>query len=125
MFVTDALRAKAMTLWEFFIAIDCDDNGSLSPSEFYGALKWLQMPELTVEDTADFIDSIDINRDGLVSYAEYMDMLAPWDPRENASDHEAVAEEGAVEALLALTVRPTFLNCDVGNKSNDYYQAIV
>ena len=40
---TEAVRAKGLTLWEAFTAIDCDNNGMLSPSEVYGALVWLQV----------------------------------------------------------------------------------
>lgn len=61
-FVVESLKARKLTLWGAFTAIDYDSNGMLSPSEFYGALVWLQMPQLTVEDVADFIDSVDANR---------------------------------------------------------------
>jgi len=37
----------------------------------------MQVPDLTAEDVADFIEAIDINRDGLVDYKEYMAMLQP------------------------------------------------
>jgi Ca2+-binding EF-hand superfamily protein len=86
-FVVEALKARDITLWEAFTAFDSDSNGVLSPSEFYGALKWLevrtpfppcivkwghigfpsQVPALTADDVADFIEAIDTNRDGLVS----------------------------------------------------------
>ncbi len=43
MFVVEALKARDITLWEAFTALDSDSNGVLSPSEFYGALKWLEV----------------------------------------------------------------------------------
>jgi hypothetical protein len=49
-YVTEALKARGLTLWEAFTAIDYDNNGVLSGSELYGALVWLQVPNLTADD---------------------------------------------------------------------------
>lgn len=65
-FFREALKAKNLTLWEAFTAFDYDNTGMLSPSEFYGALVWLGVPDLTAEDVADFIEAADKNRDGIV-----------------------------------------------------------
>ena len=49
--------------------------GILSPSEWYGALMWLEVPGLTADDVADFIEAVDKNRDGLVRlYIRLMSM---------------------------------------------------
>jgi hypothetical protein len=76
LFVIEALKARNLTLWEAFTAFDYDNNGMLSPSEFYGALVWLGVPGLTAEDVVDFLEAVDKNRDGMIDYKEYMDMLA-------------------------------------------------
>lgn len=65
-FFREALKAKNLTLWEAFTAFDYDNSGMLTPSEFYGALVWLGVPDLTAEDVADFIEAADKNRDGIV-----------------------------------------------------------
>lgn len=75
-FVVEALKARNITLWEAFSAFDYDNNGILSPSEFYGALRWLNFPRLSAEDVADFIEAADKNRDGMIDYKEYIDMLS-------------------------------------------------
>lgn len=73
----EALKARNLSLWEAFTAFDNDNNGLLSPAEFYGALLWLQVPNLTAEDVVDFLEAADTNRDGVVDYKEYVDMIAP------------------------------------------------
>jgi Ca2+-binding EF-hand superfamily protein len=67
-FVIEALKSRNLTSWEAFTAFDADNNGILSPAEFYGALVWLGVPDLTAEDVADFIEAADTNRDGIVDY---------------------------------------------------------
>eukprot|EP01038_Epipyxis_sp_PR26KG_P004031 gene4031-5768_t len=85
-FIIEALKARNLTLWEAFTAIDYDNNGILSPSEFYGALVWLGVPDLTAEDVVDFIEAADKNRDGMVDYREYMDMLSSPEDRNEEED---------------------------------------
>lgn len=55
-FVREALGQRSLKLWEAFMAFDSDDNGLLGPAELYGALKWLEMPDLTPEDVVDFLE---------------------------------------------------------------------
>ena len=98
MFIIEALKARNLTLWEAFSAFDYDNNGILAPSEFYGALRWLGVPNLTAEDVVDFIEAADTNNDGMVDYKEYMDMLSfAEDPTEES------AEEKGNEATDAAT----------------------
>ena len=56
-FFVEALKAKNLTLWEGFTKFDADNNGILSPAEFYGALRWLGVPDLTAEDVLDLLVS--------------------------------------------------------------------
>jgi thiol-disulfide isomerase/thioredoxin len=74
-YINEALKAKNLTLWEAFTAIDSDNNGILSPSEVFGALRWLQAPNITADDVVDFIEAADKNRDGMLDYREYIDIL--------------------------------------------------
>ena len=76
-FVREALKAKKLSLWEAFTAFDNDNNGLLSPAEFYGALIWLKVPDLTTDDVVDFLEAADTNRDGVIDYKEYVDMINP------------------------------------------------
>lgn len=75
MFVLEALKARGLTTWEGFTAFDSDNNGLLSPAEFYGALLWLQVPDLTASDVVDYLEVVDHNRDGHIDYREYMNFL--------------------------------------------------
>lgn len=102
-FFREALKAKNLTLWEAFTAFDYNNSGMLSPSEFYGALVWLGVPDLTPEDVADFIEAADKNRDGIVDYREYMDMLS--DPL-IAKDEDDVIDEQDEDRVPIAKVEP-------------------
>jgi len=93
-FVRWALKRRQMTPWEAFVAFDADNNSRLSPSELYGALKWLEVPELTAEDVVDFFELADANRDGMIEYSEYMALFK--------EDGKALTAGGAEAALLEL-----------------------
>jgi len=92
-FVREALNARQLTLWEGFTAFDFDNTGMLNPSEVYGALRWLKVPQLTALDVVDFIEAADRNKDGIVDYKEYMDMLK--DP--TVQHHDGDDENEAVD----------------------------
>jgi WD40 repeat protein len=57
-------------------------------AEFYGALRWLNVPGLCVDDVVDFIEAMDKNMDGLIDYKEYMELLSQ-DSDENDDKAEA------------------------------------
>lgn len=98
MFIIEALKARNLTLWEAFSAFDYDNNGILAPSEFYGALRWLGVPNLTAEDVVDFIEAADTNNDGMVDYKEYMDMLSfAEDGAEGVDEEKSEAAEVPAE----------------------------
>lgn len=94
-FFREALVARQLTHWEAFTAVDYDNNGLLSPAEFYGALLWLKVPGLTSEDVVDFLEAVDTNRDGLVDYQEYLDMLTP--PGSLAAAHAVEQEHASLD----------------------------
>ena len=105
LFVVEALKARKVTLWEAFTAFDFDNNGILSPSEFYGALNWLGVPDLTAEDVVDFIESIDKNRDGMIDYKEYTDMLKGAEETE-VVEHDACEDSATVERAPLPKIEP-------------------
>ena len=78
-YILEALKDMNITLWEAFTIFDYDNNGLISPSELYGALLWLKMPNITAEDVLDFFELADINRDGMIDYKEYMDLFTIMD----------------------------------------------
>eukprot|EP01033_Poteriospumella_lacustris_P010457 gene10460-7435_t len=111
MYVVESLKVRNMTVWEAFTAFDNDNNGLLSPAEFYGALLWLNVPELTAEDVVDYFEVADKNRDGQIDYREYVDFLTlpgakPADVHGHGDD-EADAASGEEEAKdLHIKVEP-------------------
>lgn len=48
-----------------------------------------------MDDVADFIDAADTNKDGMIDYAEYMDMLEPDGPPDDAEDSKATSSATA------------------------------
>lgn len=90
-FAREALAARKLKKWEAFMAFDADDNGLLSAAEVYGALRFLNMPALTAEDVVDFLNAGDLNRDGLLDYKEYLDLLEDPD-----GDGDEDSDEGEV-----------------------------
>ena len=75
-YIVEALKARGLTIWEAFTAFDSDNNGLLSPAEFYGALKWLQVPDITATDVVDYLEVVDRGRDGHIDYPEFVDFLS-------------------------------------------------
>lgn len=56
--VREAIRARIGTLHDAFIKFDYDRNGLLSPGEVYGALEYLDVPDVTPNDVLFFVRSI-------------------------------------------------------------------
>jgi len=99
-FVRGALKKRGLKKWEAFLAFDSDDNGLLGASEVYGALRFLGMPGLTPEDVVDFLESGDVNRDGLLDYKEFLDLVEDPDSKdEDEEEGEEEGEEGAPAAV--------------------------
>ena len=100
-FVRTALKRRGLTPWEAFVAFDADNNSRLSPSELYGALRWLEVPELTAEDVVDFFELADANRDGMIEYSEYMSLFEedgkPKPITHGESAYEDVEDDGDEE----------------------------
>ena len=95
-FIVEAIRDRGLTLWEAFTIFDYDNNGILAPSEFYAALRWLGVPDLTPEDVCDFIEAADKNRDSNVEYKEYMDYLSFADEDQQDGEGEAEGERAQI-----------------------------
>ena len=102
-FVREALKSRQLTLWEGFTAFDHDNTGMLSPSEVYGALVWLKVPNLSVYDVVDFIEAADRNKDGIIDYKEYMDMLT--DPAIDRHESEDIDNDSDSKAGTAAVTK--------------------
>jgi Ca2+-binding EF-hand superfamily protein len=107
-FIVESLKAKSLTVWEAFTAFDHDNNGLISPAEFYGALLWLNAPDLNAEDVVDFFEVADKNRDGQIDYREYVDFLTlpGTKPGELLTEEEGTEEEKGSGKDVHIKVEP-------------------
>ena len=87
--VREAIKTRIGTLHDAFIKFDYDQNGLLSPGEIYGALEYLNVPDLTPNDVLFFVRFI--SSKGHLTYANFMELLAPGAV---ADDEAAAAEAG-------------------------------
>ena len=96
--VRAAIKAKGWLLFDAFNSkFDADKNGLLSPGEVFDMLRYLRidLAGLTPADVLDWIDAVDQDSDGNVSYTEFVDALR--DP-EGGSDDDADDDDDAARA---------------------------
>jgi len=97
-----SLKKKQITFWDAFTMFDNSNTGLLSPSEFYGALVFLGVPDITPDDVVDFFDGFDKNRDGIIDYKEYVSILSTLDEEETSADSAQANDE----RVTSLKVEP-------------------
>jgi hypothetical protein len=69
------MRCNAgLQLYDAFNKFDYDKNGFLSPAEVWGAFSYLRV-ELTALDVLCFVGAADQDRDGNMSFREFVDIL--------------------------------------------------
>lgn len=105
--VREAIRARGLLLHDAFLKFDYDRNGLLSLAEVYGALDWLQVPNVTPADVLFFVRGA--TRDESISYANFMELLGTPEDAELAervpTSQDAPAPPPHAEvALTAATV---------------------
>ena len=69
------IRSKGLLFYDAFTKFDYDRNGFLSPGEVWGGLQYLGLDTLTAQDVLDFISFGDVDRDGNISYKEFIEVL--------------------------------------------------
>jgi len=82
------IRKSGLLLYDAFNKFDYDKNGFLSPGELWGALDYLDI-HLTAYDVVEFINAVDLDKDGNISYKEFVDCLQ--DPDQDTT--KAVVDE--------------------------------
>ena len=91
--VREAIKARGLLLHDAFLKFDYDRNGHLSLAEMYGALEWLQVPNVTPADILFFVRGI--SREASVSYADFMALLCSPEEAEVANFGGAEGADGA------------------------------
>merc|ERR1719152_296932 len=62
----EAIRSCGLLPHDAFLLFDHDDDGALSLIEVLGALRWLQLPHIELEEVVAFVRSI--SREAHISY---------------------------------------------------------
>ena len=60
----------------------------LTPAELWGALRWLKVPNLHATDVVDILQAADANRDGMLDYKEFMDMIRAGNEEEEEEEEK-------------------------------------
>ena len=75
LYIKRGIEENGLTLWEAFNIFDSLDSGTITPAELWGALKYINMPNVSAKDVLDIFELADFNGDGVIDYHEYIDAL--------------------------------------------------
>eukprot|EP01047_Picozoa_sp_COSAG01_P047579 COSAG01_NODE_4559_length_4922_cov_3.073813_1_plen_1390_part_10 len=97
------LAQRNLSLWAAFRAFDLDGDGLITGGELSGALRWLDVPArcCSPEDVVDFLEAVDIDRNGHIDYKEFMDELSlkSRHKQDDTEEAEVAADATAVPTL--------------------------
>lgn len=92
-----------MPMYDAFSKFNYSKNGLLAPPEVWSMFAYFHI-DATAEDIVDFVNAADVDRDGNVSYKEFVEALlglnGPLDAAEEESGAPAAAPVGARRKLL-------------------------
>lgn len=93
------MRCNAgLQLYDAFNKFDYDKNGFLSPAEVWGAFSYLRV-ELTALDVLCFVSAADQDRDGNLSFREFVDILTAQEQEQERGVGVAGAQGGGGASL--------------------------
>jgi hypothetical protein len=99
--VCHEIAKKGLLLYDAFCKFDYDRNGYLSPGEVWGGFEYLGIP-MTPEDVLDFVNAGDLDKDGNLSFREFVDILQDPDKVSDRS-HSDVDADNAMETDSAMS----------------------
>ena len=108
-FMRRCLERLDLSLWAAFRAFDQDGDALIAGGELSAAMRWLGVPApcRSSEDVVDFLDTVDLDRDGYISYKEFMDELVPKRRHRPELLDDAAEEEGTPAVQASADVVPT------------------
>ena len=90
------MKDEGLSITELFGVVDADNDGSLTSSEVKSALLDRNLAFLGANELDRFLSQIDLNDDGVISFAELAAALSmPWSPPEEKEVLEPVETEGS------------------------------
>jgi len=72
--LASAIKRSGLLLYDAFCKFDYSHNGFLTPGEVWGGFDYLGI-DMTAADVLDFVNAADSDRDGLLSFREFVDVL--------------------------------------------------
>ena len=89
-----AITSTGLSMYDAFRAFDANKNGLLSPDELAGAVRFLRLPALTVDDILDFLSALDPSKEWNMLYKDFTEMLRDPDvPLDEGADQDPEEEE--------------------------------
>lgn len=71
------LRAQDERLYDAFCELDIDGDGFITPDELMQALQDKNLTDDKVQQSREYVDSVDLNADGKIDYQEFLQALHP------------------------------------------------
>ena len=112
-YLREAIENRNLTLFEAFLVIDANSNGSLDPAEVYGAVDFFNIPCTGPEDVVDFFEGADMDGNGAIDYPEWLALFDCDDETAGAAkegdasgESKASKDDGAEDSAEVLKVTP-------------------
>ena len=88
-----AITSTCLSMYDAFRAFDANKNGLLSPDELAGAVRFLRLPALTVDDILDFLSALDPSKEWNMLYKDFTEMVRDPDvPLDEGADQDPEEE---------------------------------
>jgi hypothetical protein len=85
--LSNAIKRNGMLLFDAFSKFNYSKNGFLTSGETWSLFSYLEI-EMTAQDILDFVQAADVDRDGNISYREFVEILQEPDKQLNNIEDE-------------------------------------
>jgi len=95
-FLSQSFSARALTLYEAFLAIDANNNGYIDPAELFGAMDCFNVPATDAEDLVDFFQICAEDGNNSIDYRCWLDVFDE-DPERDDDDVRAQGDDAEAD----------------------------
>lgn len=105
--IRNAMEVRGMYPFDLFRQCDIGICGSITPEQLWGGFEWMGV-NVTAEEILDIYESFDSNRDGVLNYREFLELvrepgatLEQLEQEDEGNEEEGVTTEDGVALLLS------------------------